>query len=220
MFPLLAAQMSITEKCTIATVVISAVALILSVVRHFQAQSEKKLTHLVDTTRKELLAALAVNIERQFSDLDKSSYVTLDYRMDGDVGCLRIPLAYNRVTECLQGMRLQLLDQNDKETTYSISTLGYDAPVRLHWHYHEETETIQIIRGAVTDVQTGRRYLAGETWAIAPNTRHIADFDNAYAVCLVRPPLPFASLHPISLDGMTQVYAPPAPPEKTSTDPQ
>lgn len=211
--PYLAAATNITimEKCAIATVVVSAITVILSMVRMWQNRSEKKLTQLVNTTRTELLTALASNMERQFSSLDKSTYVTLDYRMDGDTKCLRIPLAFDKVTECLQGMRLQLLDHNEVETIYSVSTLGFDAPVRLHWHYHEETETVQVIKGSVTDVQTGRKYKAGEVWVIPPGHRHIADFDNAYTICTVRPPLPLAAVHPIQLEGAGDIYAAPAP---------
>lgn len=187
------------------------IGVVLSVFRYWMNAVEARTTKLVKATRTELLTAIGNNMERLFQGIDKKAYVTLDYRMDGDVECLRIPIAYDRVTECLQGMRLQLVEHNEKETVYSISTLGMHAPIRLHWHYHEEMELVQVIRGHVIDVKTGRRYGPGEAWLIEPNERHAADFDDAYVLATVRPPLPYASTHPIKLDGIAEVYAPQAP---------
>jgi quercetin dioxygenase-like cupin family protein len=203
--------MTTQEICLIVATGTGTFAAIAGLVKFWITRSDRKLTQLVNTTRKELLTAMANNIERQFSNMDKSTYLTLDYRMDGDSQCLRIPLAYTRVTECLLGMRLQLVDHSEKETTYSVSTLGFGAPIRLHWHYHEEMEIIQVIRGTVVDVQTGRRYGPGASWVVEPEARHIADFDNAYALCTVRPPLPWASQHPINLSGVAEFYNSPPP---------
>jgi hypothetical protein len=183
------------------------------VVRFWQSRIDRKFTQLVKNTREEVLRAIGAAIEHQFANIDKATYVTLDYRMDGDSPkCLRIPLSMNRVTECLQGMRLQLVDHSRLETVYSVSTLGHHAPIRLHWHYHNESETVQVIRGRVTDVQTGRIYMPGEIWAIEGGSRHAADFDG-YALCTVRPPLPWASSHPIDLDDISRVYDSPEPPQ-------
>lgn len=198
--------MSPHDAATLITAITTAVVAVSGIVKFLITRSEKKMTALVGATRTDLLRAIAHNMERQFEGLDKATYVTLDYRMDGDIACLRIPIAYNRVTECLQGMRLQLVDNSHEETVYSISTLGHHAPIRLHWHYHEEMELVQVIRGAVVDVSTGRRYTAGEVWVIEPGIRHIADFDSAYVLCTVRPPLPFASQCPMNLDGIVGVY--------------
>lgn len=199
------------DAAALITSITAAVVAISGIVKWLITRSERKMTALVSTTREDLLRAIAHNVERQFEGMDKSTYVTLDYRMDGDVACLYIPIAYNRVTECLQGMRLQLVDNSPDETVYSISTLGHHAPIRLHWHYHEEMELVQIIRGTVVDVSTGRRYTAGEVWVIEPGIRHIADFDAAYVLCTVRPPLPFASQRPMNLEGITGVYDSTAP---------
>lgn len=203
--------MTITEGAAIATAATATCGVILSVVKFWIARSDLATKALVSATRADLLKAIASNMERQFADLDKATYVTLDYRMDGDVSCLRIPLCYNRVTECLQGMRLQLVEHSKTETVYSVSTLGYHAPIRLHWHYHEEMEMVQVIRGTVTDVKTGVRYEAGQTWMISPGERHIADFSDAYVLCTVRPPLPFATEHPMNLGGIVSVYDSPEP---------
>lgn len=208
--------MTIAEIAAITTASVAGVGVILSVVKFWLARSDAQIQRIIATTRADVLKAIASNMEKCFAGLDKTTYVTLDYRMDGDTQCLRIPLAYNRVTECLQGMRLQLIEQSGKETVYSISTLGYHSPIRLHWHYHQEREIIQIIKGSVTDVLTGRKYLAGESWSIPAGIRHIADFDHCYAVVTITPPLPFASTHPIMLDGIANVYESPEPQPQAS----
>jgi uncharacterized cupin superfamily protein len=177
----------------------------LAIAKYGQAVITKRVTKIVNTARADVLHALGTNMERQFANIEKSTYVTLDYRMDGDTTCIRIPLHMAQVTECLQGMRLQLIEHSPAETIYSVSTIGHHAPIRLHWHYHEETETVTVIIGTVTDVQTGRIYRVGESWSISPGVRHIADIDG-YAVCTVRPPLPFASQHPICVNGIKSVY--------------
>ena len=184
--------------------------LILSVVRFWISRAEKRAAHL-SAKLDELLQVVASGMAATFASADARTYVTIDYRMDGTSDFLRIPIGLDRVTECLPGMRLQLLSQTARETTYSISTLGAHQPLRFHWHYHEEAESIQVIRGTVLDVRTGRRYAPGETWTIAAGERHIADFDNAYVIATIRPPLPSGADAPIKLEGMTSVYQAPPP---------
>lgn len=185
--------------------------LVLAVARFWISRSEKRCKEELAITRAAVLKAIAGKIERQIARKDKTSYVTLDYRMDGQDGFLRIPLLYEEIVEPLQGLRLQLVDHDKLRTKYSISTIGHHAPVRLHWHYHEEAEVIHVIEGTVTDVLTGHIYRAGDIWPIEPGTRHAADFTEAYALATVRPPLPLASVAPAMLDGITTVYDPPAP---------
>ena len=182
----------------------------LGVIKYGQSVITKKVAKIVNTARADVLQAIGANMERQFANIEKSTYVTLDYRMDGDTTCIRIPLHMGQITECLQGMRLQLIDHSPSETIYSVSTLGHHAPIRLHWHYHDEMETVTVVIGTVQDVQTGRIYRVGESWSISPGVRHIADIDG-YAVCTVRPPLPFASQHPICVQGISSVYESNAP---------
>lgn len=185
----------------------------LAVLKYGQYILTQRVIKLVQTARADVLQAIGNNIERQFANIEKSTYVTLDYRMDGETGCIRIPLHMKEVTECLQGMLLQLIDNSPLKTVYTVNTLSHHAPIRLHWHYHDEMETVTVIFGTVTNVQTGRIYRVGESWEISPGVRHIADIDG-YAVCEVRPPLPFASQHPICLRGIKTVYDSPQPTPK------
>jgi quercetin dioxygenase-like cupin family protein len=166
----------------------------------------KSLKRELAMTRTDLLEGHGIAITKQYERKDKRTYVTLDYRMDGIAQCLRIPLSFDEITEPLDGMRLQLVEHSKKETVYSVSTIGHHALVRFHWHYHEEMEIVQVVKGKVTDVQTGRIYKPGEIWVIDPNVRHIADFDEAFCLCTVRPPLPYAETHPIMLFGVGSVY--------------
>lgn len=188
-------------------------ALVLAVAKFWVSRAEKRCHAQLLVTREEVLRAIGSKIERQIARKDKSTYVTLDYRMDGQDGFLRVPLLYEEIVEPLQGLRLQLVDHDKERTKYSISTIGHHAPVRLHWHYHEEAEVIHVIEGTVTDVQTGRVYHAGEIWPIAPGIRHAADFFEAYALATVRPPLPYATIAPAMLSGIQCVYDPPPPRE-------
>lgn len=203
--------MTITEASSIIGSAVAIVGITLAVTKFWMSRIDQRLTRLVSATREDLLKAIGCNIGKQFAAVDPRTYVTLDYRMDGDTHCLYIPLDKSRVTECLQGMRLQLVEHSLTETEYSISTRGFSTPVRLHWHYHDEMECIQIVRGHVTDVGTGLRYGPGEIWIIEPGVRHIADFDNAYCLATVRPPLKYASEQPINLDGISAVYESPPP---------
>lgn len=198
--------MTIAEITAIVSCSVAVSGLILTVARFWISRAEKRCSEQLKTTRSDLLRAIASNILRQFESVDKTTFVTLDYRMDGVTNCLRIPLAYDRVTEPLQGLRLQLQEHDKTCSKYSISTLGHHQPVRLHWHYHEEAEVINVLEGRVIDVETGRSYAKGETWAISPGRRHIADFDNAFALATVRPPLPLASEVPPFLGGIETVY--------------
>lgn len=172
-------------------------------------QMIRRIERKTDATRTAFLTRNKQRIEEDFAHDDKGEYVTLDYRMtgaDGETICLRIPLSNQRATQCLMGLRLWLLTHNKLETVYSINTMGFHAPVRLHWHWHDERKTIKVVMGTMVDVQTGRRYGPGESWVLEPGVIHTADFDNAYCVATLRPPLPFASEKPIHLEGMTEVY--------------
>lgn len=202
--------MTVSDVSAIIGSVVAVGTLVLAIGRFWIARIEKR-SQRVALKLEEILNLVGETIERQFANADKTTYVTIDYRMDGIETFLRIPLAVDRVTECLPGMRLQLIEQNATETVYSISTLASHQPLRFHWHYHEETETVQVIRGSVTDVKTGRRYTAGETWIIPSGERHIADFDGAYVLATLRPPLPFAIDAPIRVEGLAHVYDAAAP---------
>lgn len=203
--------MTIGETSAILSSSAAVGALVLAVARFWISRAEKRCKAEILITRTDVLKAIGSKIERQIARKDKTTYVTLDYRMDGQDGFLRVPLLYEEIVEPLQGLRLQLVDHDKHRTKYSISTIGFAAPVRLHWHYHEEAEVLHIIEGTVTDISTGRIYRAGEIWPIAPGVRHAADFCEAYALATVRPPLPLASVAPALLDGIAGVYDTPAP---------
>lgn len=167
----------------------------------------------IQTTLAKMLEDSGAAMQRQFAGVEKATYVTLDYRMDG-ADTIRIPLCFVRVVSPLLGLRLQLVDHTSKYTKYSISTIGHHAPVRLHWHFHEAAEVITVIEGTMTDVATGRCYEKGETWAIAPGLKHACDFMNFYGLATIRPPLPFATTHPINLKSISRVYDSPEPDQK------
>lgn len=203
--------MTIGEVCAILSSSAAVGGIVLGVAKFWISRVETRFKREIDLTRTALLKAIASKIERQIARKDKSTYVTLDYRMDGQDTFLRVPLLYEEIVELPQGLRLQLVDHDKLRTKYSISTIGFAAPVRLHWHYHEEAEVLHVIEGTVTDILTGRIYRAGEIWPIPPGVRHAADFTEAYALATVRPPLPLASVAPAMLDGIAGVYDSPAP---------
>jgi hypothetical protein len=179
--------------------------LILGIIRYLHTRIDKRIA-VLEVTAKKILAAAGAQVRRQIEGVDPRTFVTLDYQMDGVEQPLRIPLLFDRVITPLPGFRLQLLDHDRKRTIYSLVTLGHNAPLRLHWHYHDEEETVQVIKGRMTDVATGKVFLPGDTWTLAAGVRHTVDFDNVVCIVTVIPPLPSAHDAPATLDSIERVY--------------
>jgi hypothetical protein len=199
------AAVTIAEVSFIIGSVASMGGLILGIVKYLHSRIDKRIA-VLEVTAKKILAASGAQVRRQIEGVDPRTYVTLDYQMDGVEHPLRIPLLFYKVIEPLPGFRLTLLDHDKKRTVYSLVTMGHNAPLRLHWHYHDEEESVQVIRGRMTDVATGKVYLPGDTWTLAAGVRHTVDFDNVFCVVTVVPPLAFAYDSPATLDSIERVY--------------
>ena len=179
--------------------------LILAIIKYLHSRIDKRIV-LLEVTAKKILAASGAQVRRQIEGVDPRTFVTLDYQMDGIDQPLRIPLLFDKVITPLPGLRLQLLDHDRKRTKYSLVTLGHNAPVRLHWHYHDEEETVRVAEGRMIDVPTGKVFGPGEVWTLAAGVRHTVDFDNVVCIVTVIPPLPSAHDAPATLESIERVY--------------
>lgn len=148
----------------------------------------------------------ADDLEKDFRDVDPSTYLTLDFRQTSGPTEIFVPLHRDIISKPLLGLRLRLVAAFPDSTEYEIDTREHPLPVRLPWHHHDGTESVTVIQGTLTDLHTGRVYRAGETWEITPGKAHHSEFLRAWCAAKMRPPLPTGTTRPFRLGGLSNIY--------------
>lgn len=177
--------------------VVSAVAAVLWPILRRLRRLQKKVDSLTDTSAVGILRATKGNILALCRDADPKKIRTLDIRFEGDI-YVSIPVIMGMSYSPFPGLDLMGLREWDGCTHYSIQTTSNVTLVR---HSHEETETVQVIAGTMTDLDSGRVYRSGETWEIAPNEDHRVHFEpHGLFMVQIRPPLPGVDVRPVNVD--------------------
>lgn len=157
----------------------------------------------VDLSIQGILRTLGEIASQQTKALDPSSYHTLDFRLrTGDE--LHIPIIPEIWIQILPNCRITLARTEHHATVYFLDVKGF---ARLPWHSHIGQESIQVLRGTMTDRKTGHIYRFGEVWDIPPGTEHGADLENALLCIAYAPPLPTAAQRPVDLSAIHTVFA-------------
>jgi quercetin dioxygenase-like cupin family protein len=156
----------------------------------------------VDLSISGILRTLGSIAAQQAKALDPSSYHTLDFRLrSGDE--LHIPIIPEVWIQILPSCRITLARTEHHATVYLLDVQGF---ARLPWHSHIGQETIQVLRGTMTDRKTGRLYRSGEIWDIPAGSEHGADLENALLCIAYAPPLPTAAQRPVDLSAIHTVF--------------
>ena len=162
----------------------------------------------------------ADEVERDFRDVPGEEYLTLDFRQTWGPTEIFAPRHRDIISKPLLGLRLRLIAAFPDSTEYEIDTREHPLAVRLPWHHHDGTESVTVIAGTLTDLQTARIYYPGETWEITPGKPHHSEFNRALCFAKMRPALPNGKTRPFRLTNLPNIYdrepANPSPPPPAS----
>lgn len=137
------------------------------------------------------------------SNRDPKSYYTLDLQFPSGES-LRVPMIPGVPVMALENISICVTAHCKKETIATLVCRGFGhIPTHAHAHHHE---TVKVISGVVTDLDTGRIYREGETWEIEPGTFHAATFQNCVLILRYHPPLSTAHERPVDLAAMDKVF--------------
>lgn len=166
----------------------------------------KKLSSKVDTlsniSTPSLLAAARVNVLDAVKGSCPDRVHTLDIKFAQGI-YVSIPVIVGKTYSPWPGLDLTGIRSCGDGTFYNLTTTH---PVTLVRHSHEEKETVEVIMGSMTDLDSGRVYRKGETWEIEPQRDHRVFFEaHGIFVVTVQPPLPKLAERPVSVDRLTEL---------------
>lgn len=165
-------------------------------------QLQGKVDAMTDTSVTGILSAVAGNIRTITEQTDPKKLHTLDIMFAHGV-YVSIPVVIGMTYSPWPGMDLTGIASTEIETTYSLKTVQ---PVALVRHSHEERESVMVLTGSMTDLDSGRVYRRGEAWDIEPGMDHRVYFEApGVFVATIQPPLPHAAERPVNVDRMHEL---------------
>ena len=134
---------------------------------------------------------------------DPKSYYTLDLVFPGGES-LRVPMIPGVSVTALENIGVTVTSHNARETIATLVCKGFGhVPPHAHAHHHE---SVTVISGTMTCLDTGRIYREGDTWEIEPNTYHSATFQDCVLILRYHPPLFTAAERPVDLSKMATIF--------------
>ena len=144
------------------------------------------------------------HLEESISGRDPNTYYTLDVHFTNGISLIA-PMIPNEAVTISENLEISVIDHSGDSTTLSLKAKG-DAFLPPHWHAHT-SELIEVRKGSITHLESGRIYRAGETWFIPVGEPHSAVFSrDCFALVTHRPPLPTAKERPVNLDRIEDAF--------------
>lgn len=118
---------------------------------------------------------------------------------------LHVPVILDEWLTVLPGVQIMGDEYRADSTTY-ILRVAQIAQIRQH--RHRRTETVQVIRGTMTDLNTGKTYKPGDIWTIPAGEPHSVQFlapvGRAGKVMITtQPALPDSAEQPLKLEDLS-----------------
>lgn len=158
-----------------------------------------------------LTAKISENLIRIASQAGPARTRVIDMVFTDTSVKLGIPVVLDQWMALPWGLWVCGVDFNRKSTGYLIKC---DTTSRLLTHTHEGSEMVQVIQGTMEDLNTGKRYEAGDMWVIPASAPHMVHFDapkddrSFIAMVVVTPALPDPRQSPINLTGLARLIDP------------
>lgn len=164
----------------------------------------KKLKHeVIEATSAYIYRIIRAALEREAARHNPSSYYTLEIAFEGG-HVMAVPMFPGVRMLIAENVEMAVNDHNKDGTELGLWCDGIGSLVR---HRHMEScETVHVERGAVTCLETGAIYRAGDTWHIPQGEWHSVTFHDCYCRIIHRPPLQTAAARPMNLDAIPAVF--------------
>jgi quercetin dioxygenase-like cupin family protein len=145
------------------------------------------------------------HLEESISGRDPATYYTLEVHFQGSGISLIAPMIPNEAVMIAENLEISVIDHSTDATTLALRAKG-DAYLPPHWHDHT-SELIEVRKGTITHLESGRIYRAQEFWFIPTGEPHSAVFSrDCFALVTHRPPLPTAKERPVNLDRIEDAF--------------
>jgi len=201
------AFLTVPEVGIILSGVAAIVGAAVAALKYLQDRSEKRMIahceNAMTNTMRAVLKGLATSTMRQIKGMNPTEVISFDIRLkSGEQVC--VPLIMRHWIQYLPSMAVMMTRHTEKETELLMEISD---PAFLPWHSHSEAESVTVIRGRMVDLATGHVYKSGETWEIAAEVLHRAQFD-AGTLCQVicRPPLLDSTRRAIDMDTIHHAF--------------
>ena len=165
--------------------------------------SRKRTDEIIAATTGAIQKFIASQMDGLISHRDPKSYYTLDLLFPGGES-LRVPMIPGVSVMALENVGVTVTSHNIRETIATLVCKGFGhIPSHAHAHHHE---TVRVISGTMTCLETGTVYREGDVWEIAPGEFHSATFHDCVLVLRYHPPLFSAHDRPVDLSAMSKVF--------------
>lgn len=165
-------------------------------------QSETK---IIAATTEQIQKFIASQMTDLVSNRDPKSYYTLDLEFPTGES-LKVPMIPGLPVQVLENILVTVTSHTQKETIATLVCRGF-GHIPPHCHPAHD-ETVTVIAGTVTCMDSGRIYRQGEEWYIEKGKMHGAHFHDCVLVIKYHPPLLTAHERPVSLTAMGVVFPP------------
>lgn len=117
---------------------------------------------------------------------------------------LQVPVIRDEWLTVLPGVEIMGDEYRPDSTTYFLRVAQI---AQIRQHRHRESESVRVIAGTMTDLDTGDVYRAGEAWTIPAGQPHSVQFHAPFGghglvLITARPALPSTSEQPIKLEDL------------------
>lgn len=163
----------------------------------------KNKDEIISATTGAIQKFIAGQLEAMVSHRDPKTYYTLELLFPGGES-LRVPMIPGCPVTVLENISVGITSHGKTETIGTLVCKGFGhIPTHAHAHHHE---SVTVISGQVTDLNTGRIFREGDTWEIPPGEFHSATFHDCVLILRYHPPLFTANDRPVDLAAMDKVF--------------
>lgn len=163
----------------------------------------KRTDEIISATTGAIQKFIAGQMDALIAHRDPKSYYTLDLIFPGGEG-LRIPMVPGVSVTALENIGVTVTSHNARETIATLVCKGFGhIPPHAHVSHHE---SVTVISGSMTCLNTGRIFREGETWEIPPGEFHSATFQDCVLILRYHPPLFTAAERPVDLSKMATIF--------------
>ena len=163
----------------------------------------KRTDEIISATTGAIQKFIVGQMQALIASRDPKSYYTLDLIFPGG-DSLRVPMIPGVSVSALENISITVTSHSKRETIATLVCNGFGhIPPHAHAHHHE---TVSVVSGTMTCLDSGRIYREGDVWEIEPGNFHSATFADCVLILRYHPPLFTAAERPVDLSKMATIF--------------
>lgn len=163
----------------------------------------KRTDEIIAATTGAIQRFIASQMDALIANRDPRTYYTLELLFPCG-RTLRTAMIPGVCVTSLENIGITITSHNERETIGTLVCKGF-GHIKPHAHVHHH-ESVQVISGTMTCLETGRIFRERETWEIPPGEFHSATFQDCVLILRYHPPLFTAADRPVDLSAMAAIF--------------